>query len=131
MAVVAALLDVLTDFAEVHGPVCGIWLRSALHVAPPRQWLAVQVEMWGLLQLELAHRKERQRCLRAGVTDYTAGLPHVNTMAKGAMSAMAAPVPPVRHLVFIGGGHAHAFVLKQLGMRPIPGVQVRQRCKQR
>jgi selenide,water dikinase len=35
---------------------------------------------------------------------------------------MVAPSPILKHVVLVGGGHAHAYVLKNLGMHPIPGV---------
>ncbi|MBM7069457.1 selenide, water dikinase SelD [Actibacterium sp. 188UL27-1] len=37
---------------------------------------------------------------------------------------MDTPLPLTRDLVFMGGGHAHALVLRQWGMRPLPGVRV-------
>lgn len=37
---------------------------------------------------------------------------------------MHGPLPLTRELVFIGGGHAHALVLRQWGMNPLPGVRL-------
>lgn len=37
---------------------------------------------------------------------------------------MHAALPLTRDLVLIGGGHAHALVLKQWGMRPLPGARL-------
>ena len=33
-------------------------------------------------------------------------------------------VPIVKELVFVGGGHTHALVIRSWGMRPVPGVRV-------
>lgn len=37
---------------------------------------------------------------------------------------MHQPLPQTRDLVLIGGGHAHALVLRRWGMRPLPGVRL-------
>ncbi|MDJ1017467.1 MAG: selenide, water dikinase SelD [Paracoccaceae bacterium] len=36
----------------------------------------------------------------------------------------ARPIPLTRDLVLIGGGHAHALLLKRWGMRPLPGARL-------
>src|SRR5262245_55623155 len=38
------------------------------------------------------------------------------------MTPMATPI--VRNLVLVGGGHAHVHVLKNFGMRPVPGTRL-------
>jgi selenide,water dikinase len=37
---------------------------------------------------------------------------------------MKAPSPILKRVVLVGGGHSHAFVVKNFGMKPMPGVHV-------
>ena len=37
---------------------------------------------------------------------------------------MQAPLPFTTELVFVGGGHTHALVLRKWGMAPLPGARL-------
>jgi len=90
--------------------------------------------LWGI---EINHQMDDKLVTRSGLLTTNRPLAHVDTNSQWSFGAYIAslfksPMPPMkpaagvlaRDLVLIGGGHAHAFVIKNLGMNHEPGVQV-------
>jgi len=104
-------------------------------------FLRFQWETFTLLwNIELPHLAEtalEKRLLRPGAS-FAAALPHVDTsfaskpwwIGVAALIGLAKPgkmemAPPIaRELLLVGGGHSHAFVIKNMGMNPEPGLSV-------
>ena len=96
--------------------------------------ISVQKEVFFLLSLELTRRLQNRHSQRLGKVSHEAKggfLSHILSLVDKIRfgrttthrtANMKDGLPYLKELVLVGGGHAHVFVLKNLGMKPIPAV---------
>lgn len=122
------LLVFFKDWLIVLGQLCTIQLRYVT------ESLSVQKEVFFLLTLEMTRRMQHLQNIHDAklsakdkTKSLTGVLPHVDTLmwrrkSPSSNLKMKEGSPLLKELVLVGGGHAHAYVLKNLGMNPIPSV---------